>query len=319
VLAAQPPTVPTVPTPPGVLVDIGGQRLHLHCTGTGSPTVLLEAGAGDFSVVWSLVQPKVAATTRVCSYDRGGYAWSDPGVEPRTYAQLATELHRALERTHVGPPYVLVGQSYGGLVVRGFAARYRAEVVGLVLVDAVHEDQRVVYGGAPHRLRDEAKGRPTPAPRIALGTAMIQRAAARPRPTTPDAPLDPPLDRLPADAQRVWRWAASRPLAELAQRAEMDWSPEELARLHAARRTDRATLGDLPLVVLARTHGDYPSGMAIGADSLERERRALAADLARLSRRGRLVFAPHAGHNIHLEDPALVVQAIGEVVAAARR
>src|SRR5258706_10090895 len=146
------------PTPvaPGRLVDIGGQRLHLNCTGSGVPTVLLESGTGDVSVIWSLVQPGVSAFTRVCSYDRGGYAWSDPGTQPRTFAQLALELHTALERLHVGPPYVLVGQSYGGLVIRGFAARYRSEVTGMVMVDAVHEDLHIVYGGQPHLIRDSA-------------------------------------------------------------------------------------------------------------------------------------------------------------------
>ena len=301
-LMAQPPI------PPGALVDLGGQRLHVYCTGHGSPTVLLEAGTGDFSVIWSLVQPRVAAFSRVCSYDRGGYAWSDPGARPRTFAQLALELHTALSRAHVGPPYVLVGQSYGGLVVRGFADRYRAEVVGMVLVDAVHEDQHIVYGGRAHRIRDDAKGRPVPAPALALDTAMLRQARdSQVRALT--GPLESPLDRLPASAQRVWRWAASLPVYRMAQRAELDWSPEELARMHDARLTGRSTLADLPLIVLARTHGD---------DSLETERRSLQADLARLSTRGQLIFAKHSGHNIHVEDPDLVVRAIRRVVTVRR-
>ncbi|MBV9878875.1 MAG: alpha/beta hydrolase [Gemmatirosa sp.] len=311
--AAQP-----APTPPGRMVDIGGQRLHLHCTGSGTPTVVFESGTGDVSAIWSLVQPRVSAFTRACSYDRGGYAWSDPGARPRTYAQLSLELRTALDRAGVAPPYVLVGQSYGGLVVRGFADRYRADVAGMVLVDAVHEDQHVVYGGQPHRIRDEARGRPFPAPHVALDTAAVREAAAHPSALV-TGPLDPPLDRLPSDAQRIWRWAAARPSMERAQGAEIDWSPEELARFHDARRTNRATLGALPLVVLARARGGYASGMRLTADSLERERRALMADLARLSTTGRLVFARTAGHNIHVEDPTLVVDAIRDVVIQARR
>ncbi|AHG92291.1 alpha/beta hydrolase fold protein (plasmid) [Gemmatirosa kalamazoonensis] len=304
------------PTPPGRLVDIGGQRIHLYCTGRGAPTVILESGLGDASPIWSLVQPSVAATTRVCSYDRGGYAWSDPGARPRSFAQLALELHTALVRSGERGPFVLVGQSYGGLVVRGFAARYRREVAGMVLVDAVHEDEHIVYGGAPHRIRDGARGRVAPPPRIALDTATLH---AKPAATIPaDVPLEPPLDRLPASAQRVLRWALARPALQATWAAETDWSPEELARFHAERLTDRATLGGVPLVVLARTHGGYESGMAISADSLERERLALQRDLAALSRRGRLVVAPNAGHNIHVEDPGLVVRAIAEVVTRAR-
>ena len=87
-----------LPAAPGRLIDIGGQRLHLNCTGRGSPTVVFENGAGDFSIVWSLVQPGVAELTRACSYDRAGYAWSDPGARPRTYDQIALELRATLER-----------------------------------------------------------------------------------------------------------------------------------------------------------------------------------------------------------------------------
>lgn len=165
----------------------------------------------------------------------------------------------------------------------------------MVLVDAVHEDAHVVYGGAAHLLRAEAKGRAAPAPRITRDTVLTQRAAHEPEQPL-GGPLDVPLDRLPADAQALWRWAASRPLAWLAQGAEMDWSPEELARMHDARLRNRATLGDLPLVVLARTPNESGNGAGtISADSLARERQAQAADLARLSRRGRLVTAPHSG------------------------
>lgn len=274
----------------GALVNIGGQKVHVHCTGSGSPAVVLEAGAGDFSVVWSLVQPNIATFAHVCSYDRGGYAWSDPGTRPRTYAQLALELHSALDRLHVSPPYVLVGQSYGGLVVRGFADRYRTDVVGMVLVDATHEDQ----------YRGYAKGRPFPPPAIALDTAMI-RAARDSQVQSITGPLEAPLDRLPAWAQRVWRWAASLPVYRMSQRAEVDWSPEELERMHDARLTNRASLGDLPLIVLERTHGD---------DTLQ-------ADLARLSTRGQRIVAAHSGHNIHIEEPDLVVRAVQRVIALA--
>jgi pimeloyl-ACP methyl ester carboxylesterase len=311
------PTASQTTTPPGVMVDIGGQRLHVNCTGTGSPTVLLESGLGDPSVIWALVQPAVSTFTRVCSYDRGGYAWSEPGARPRTFSQIALELHTALDRLHVTSPYVLVGQSYGGLLVRGFAAQYRSEVVGMVLVDAVHEDQRVIYGGQPHRIRDGATGRVAPPPRISLDTALFRQA--RSMPTTPMATsLEVPLDRLPPYAQDVWRWAEAQSLLGLEQQAETDWSPEELLRMHNARLLDRASLGDLPLIVLARTHGGYPDGMTISADSLERERRNLQTDLTRLSHRGTMVFAVRSGHNIHVDDPDLVIGSIRQIVVGAR-
>ena len=316
--AAAKPQLPSAVADPrvGRIVNVGGEHLYLDCRGSGSPAVLLEAGAGDFSVVWALVQGRVAAVTRVCSYDRGGYLWSDPGQRPRTYAQLALELRTALEKNGVRPPYVLVGQSYGGLVVRGFAKRYPREVAGMVLVDAVHEDERIVYGGEAHRLRDGARGRPYPEPRIARDTQFVRMA--RDSATLPSEPLPAPLDRLPADAQRIWRAAQAQPLYRMSWAAEMDWSPEELALLHDERMRNRQSLGNMSLIVLARTSGEYEQGLAISADSLERERRHYAADLAALSSNGQLVFAKASGHNIHIEDPDLVVSAITRVVQRAR-
>jgi pimeloyl-ACP methyl ester carboxylesterase len=130
--------------PPGQLVDVGGYRLHMHCSGTaqpGSPTVILEAGAGLASPSWAWVQSRVAETTRVCAYDRAGYGWSDPGPTPRDARQVAHELHTLLEQAAIASPYVLVGHSIGGMYVRVYAAQYPDEVAGLVLVDSSHPDQ----------------------------------------------------------------------------------------------------------------------------------------------------------------------------------
>ena len=131
-------SLPPLP-PPGQLIDLGGWRLHLNCLGKASasqPTAILEAGAGDFSVDWSLVQPGVARFARVCSYDRAGSGWSDLGPRPRTMHQLVWELHTLLDNAGVKPPFVLVGHSYGGWLVRLYGFTYPAEVAGMVLVEA---------------------------------------------------------------------------------------------------------------------------------------------------------------------------------------
>src|SRR3954447_21057168 len=136
---AQDATTPPPLPPPGRLFDIGGWRLHLNCTGearTSQPAVILEAGAGDFSVDWSLVQPGVARFARVCSYDRAGSGWSELGPRPRTMTQIAYELHSLLGKAGERPPYVLVGHSFGGWLVRLYQLRYPADVAGVVLVDA---------------------------------------------------------------------------------------------------------------------------------------------------------------------------------------
>jgi pimeloyl-ACP methyl ester carboxylesterase len=121
---------------PGQLIDVGGHRLHLSCTGSGSPTVVLEPGAGGMSSTVGLITPAVARDTRVCVYDRAGRGWSEPADTPQDATQIATDLHTLLHRGQVPGPYVLAGHSFGGLYTLAFAARYPDEVAGMVLVDS---------------------------------------------------------------------------------------------------------------------------------------------------------------------------------------
>ena len=126
--------------PPGHLVDIGGYRLHLWCTGDGAPAVILDTGLGGSTADWGFVQPDVARFTRVCSYDRAGMGYSDPGPSPRTARRIASELAELLARSGIGGPVVLVGASIAGFDVRVFASDHPERAAGLVLVDASHED-----------------------------------------------------------------------------------------------------------------------------------------------------------------------------------
>ena len=121
---------------PGQMIDIGGHSLHLSCTGSGSPTVVLEPGGGEMSSNLGWIAPAVARDTRVCVYDRAGRGWSQPADTPQDGTQIATDLHTLLQRGHVPGPYVLAGHSFGGLYVLAFAARYPDEVAGMVLVDS---------------------------------------------------------------------------------------------------------------------------------------------------------------------------------------
>jgi len=121
---------------PGQLIDVGGHRLHLSCTGAGTPTVVLEPGAGGTSSILGWIAPAVARDTRVCVYDRAGRGWSEPADTAQDGAQIATDLHTLLQRGHVPGPYVLAGHSFGGLYVLTFAARYPDEVAGMALVDS---------------------------------------------------------------------------------------------------------------------------------------------------------------------------------------
>jgi pimeloyl-ACP methyl ester carboxylesterase len=128
----------------GQLVDVGPYRLHLECTGSRGPTVVLEPGAGGSAASMGLIAPAVARNSRVCVYDRAGRGWSDPAARPPDGAQIATDLHALLSRGQVPGPYVLAGHSFGGLYVRTFASRYPAEVAGLVLVDSTAARNRPV-------------------------------------------------------------------------------------------------------------------------------------------------------------------------------
>ena len=122
---------------PGHLVDVGGRRLYVHCTGSGSPTVVLVSGLAETSVYWGgWIAPAVAQNTTVCAYDRAGQGWSDPPASPQDGAAVATDLHTLLVNAQIPGPYVLVGHSTGGAYARVFAARYPDQVAGMVFLDS---------------------------------------------------------------------------------------------------------------------------------------------------------------------------------------
>nr|AHZ45555.1 alpha/beta hydrolase fold protein [uncultured bacterium] len=189
---------PTQP-PPGRLVNIGGHSLHIRCVGpaTGGPTVVLEAGAGNFSNRWTAVQDLLAPRVRSCAYDRAGWGWSEPGRTPRTLQQTVFELHALLEKAKVPGPFVLVGHSLGGLVARLYADRYSAAVMGVVLVDALHEDsvQFNLRINQWARIRELSKGRVVPEARLATAT-------------TPDTSED---DYLAEELQQIYLSRRSNP------------------------------------------------------------------------------------------------------------
>jgi pimeloyl-ACP methyl ester carboxylesterase len=316
--------MPGAPDPPGKLVDIGGYRLHIQCTGKGSPTVVLEAGSGDFSVDWGLVQPEAARFARVCSYDRAASAWSDPGPTPRTMKQEVYELHTLLRKTGIRGPYVLVGHSYGGLLTRLYARQYPREVAGMVLVDSTDPDTTLFRNGKPFHVREEARGRPIPP------VQTMKRSP--PKPLTEKEReqfeqflkflgpprISAPYDQLPADLQKLDVWARFHPKPS----ADNDFWPEELQQMYEETQQRPFPLGEMPLIVLApESRGDSAPPPGISAEEWKRigeEKRRQKEAQARLSRNGKFVVVEGSGHPIHLDQPAVVIDAIRQVVEAAR-
>lgn len=217
----------------GRLFDVGGYRMHLDCTGEGSPTVVLDSGLGDSYISWRKVQPDIAKFAHVCSYDRAGLGYSDRSPQPRTSKVFATELHALLQAAGIAPPYILVGHSMGGFDVRLFASLYRNQVAGMVLVDASHPDQQNRF---PPELKNlegtwlrEAKFLKYSMP---FGIPRLLSLCDE--------------DPVPRAAECNWHSAAESE-AELRNIAES-----------AAQTAATGSLGDLPLVVLSHDP-DRPS------------------------------------------------------------
>lgn len=293
--------------PIGQMVDVGGYRLHLYCQGEGSPTVIMEAGQGGFGLSWALVQPEVAQTSRVCVYDRAGLGWSDPSPRPRTVEVMVDELHTLLTTAGIPGPYVLVGHSLGGMIVRLYAHHYPQDVAGMVLVDSSHEDQF-----APEPIQ-KALQRMSKLMPLMYGymQAVVGSGAAALKPSLlPDAAGV--LALLPPEQAEIYRSLAVSDAKVVATASgELQALPESHAQMHAAQIT---SLGDIPLIVLR--HGKSQPMMTTPevAQLLEQTFAQLQSEMAALSTRGKVVVAEQSGHVIQLEQPDLVIEAIRDVL-----
>jgi pimeloyl-ACP methyl ester carboxylesterase len=262
---------------PGQLIDVGGFRLHLHCCGQGSPTVVMDSALGGSSVSWLLVQPHIAELTRVCSYDRAGFGWSDRGPMPRTAGRIADELRVLLERANVPPPYVVVGHSFGGLVMRIFAARYQSDVAGMVLVDPAHPEDWV---------------RPAPKEQLKIdrGLRLCRHGATAARHG---------VARIVSALATVGAFGLARGIARVVSGGRLHREDEGI--LAPVLDASAKGYGDLPLTTISSTDpGEYRL----------RQQDALAA----LSTQGRHVIATNSGHWIPLDEPATVIDAIRTVL-----
>jgi pimeloyl-ACP methyl ester carboxylesterase len=282
--------------PPGQLIDVGGYRLHLYCLGRtspGKPTVILESGLGGTSLDWRKVQPGVAHFTRVCSYERAGYGWSDSSPNPRTSQQIVTELHTLLVKASVPGPYVLVGHSFGGLQVQLFAFVYPQEVAGLVLVDSQSGD--LINRSSTFRtfISQQAKS-------LSIFSLLAPFGLTRLATEVGIAPVN--FQGYPPDVQPIAKAFVEQTRFSSSAHDEAVGMEQSMSQVRAARHP----LGKIPLVVLTR-------GVFTPSDEKALWLK-LQQDLVHLSSIGKQVMALHSGHAIMLDQPDLVIAAIKQVV-----
>jgi pimeloyl-ACP methyl ester carboxylesterase len=281
--------------PPGQMVDVGGRRLHLLCKGSGAgPTVVIEQGAGSPSILWWPIQDRVAAFARVCTYDRAGYLWSDQGPRKRSLEERVADLHALLANGEVPGPYILVGHSFGGPIVRLYARLYPTAVAGMVLVDTPEEQVilRPSYDDYAQKIAYFATGIEVAARLgwIRLAGTLLQKVP----------------DGLDASAFRALKALAAGPGFFRAM-------GDDAASLSRARSTlgnigGSGSFGDKPLAVI--THGiAFPGPAAVLEDGWLAGQHQLAA----LSTHGALVVAEHSNHMIQSDQPEVVVAAIEQV------
>lgn len=305
--------------PPGCLVQVGSHKLHLRCTGSGSPTVVLDAALGGSSLSWTLVQPAIAQVTHCCSYDRAGFGWSEAGPLPRTAGRIAIELHELLERARVAPPYLLVGHSFGGLVMRLLAARHPDEIAGLVLVEPAIPEQWSEPGDVQREsiargvrlcrygVAAAQRGYASVVARLvsvgALGPARaFVRLLSRGGLDRQDEQILAPIWKLPAESRNLLKQMWTQPKFFEALGSQIESISESALQVC---REDTAAYGALPLAVIT-------------AEGASEARHRADALLARRSSRGRHVVALDSGHWVPLDAPQVVIDVISQLVLEIR-
>jgi pimeloyl-ACP methyl ester carboxylesterase len=279
------------PAPLGTLVDAGGYRVHLYCTGAGGPSVVV--AGGGFSFDWGLVQPKISALTRICTYDPSGTAWSDPfpGRQTPTCTDRVAELHEVLHRASASMPIVLVGYSIGSLYARLYAARYPEDVAGMVIVDhafiePAHAPLPVAESHAP------AKDGVYSVEDVDTPPALISQT-----PIALGIEDDRNFQLLPKLNQDLHAWAMSRnPIRP---------TPEAAAECTAAVNKETSgqanPLGVKPLVVISTNYDSFGY-------------RQLQAQLLKLSRAAKQIIAEHSTHMVIVDEPEAIVTAVEDVL-----
>jgi pimeloyl-ACP methyl ester carboxylesterase len=296
--------------PPGVLIDVGGHRLHAICQGRGRPLVMLESGIAASSLSWTMVQPEIARFTRVCAYDRAGLAWSDAASCPLNFTRVVDDFAAVVAHVAGGERCVLVGHSFGSLIVRAYASRRPATVAGLVLVDpptewlAMTRPRARMLRGGRHLSRVGALLAHLGVVRACL-TLLTSGAPGAPRRfvrifgATAARTLERlvgEVRKLPADVQPIVQALWCQPKCFHAMAAHLLTLEREGASM--------ATIvppREIPVVVISSR--DQPEEQ-IAAHQMLAERSAF----------GRHIIANRSGHWIQFDEPGLIVSVVRDLV-----
>lgn len=278
-----PPLLP----PTGQLIDVGGYRVHINCTGQDSPTVIV-AGAA-FSFDWGLIQPEIAKFTRICTFDPSGTAWSDPfpfSHQAPTCRDRVEELHRLLTQAHIDGPYILVGFSTGALWARLLIAEYPANIHGLLIID--HAFLGSSTSNSPHI---------SPPKRSYTPPVLLSKPPIR-------IPYeeDPNFSKLPQHDQELHLWAMSLHPLRPGETMVKDCD----SRIERLSGKQSHPLGDMPLIVIATSNPG-------------RGYTQLQTNLLKLSRDSRQIIAQNSSHMVLIDRPDVIIGAIRELVINARR
>jgi pimeloyl-ACP methyl ester carboxylesterase len=287
--------------PPGSLVSVNDHQLHLDCQGEGQPAVIIEAGLASWSIHWRMVQTGIANFTRVCTYDRAGYGWSETGPEPRMVERLTDELAQLLETAEIDTPYILVGHSFGGLIAQAFYAQYPDSVVGLVLIDSPNPNAET----------------PLPDGWLEANAALYENfpqfaAFAELGLITPESIEVPPA--YPKDIYALYQ-------QQLATPAFFNTAYSEMMHLEEGLETVDILVddfGDLALTVIlpiasqpAEENNELDSELAAAADAANISQQE---ELAALSTRGNLIRAEDSSHDtVQFEQPEIIVEAVRSI------
>jgi pimeloyl-ACP methyl ester carboxylesterase len=294
------------------LVDIGGRRLNLYCSGAGPVTVVFDAFSGGSAASWFAVQPHIARHARACVYDRAGLGFSDPSPRPGTSGNAVDDLHTLLGKAGIAPPYVMVGSSFGGGNVQLYAYRYPGEVKGMVLVEPQHEDaavreDKVTQGklGAMRAMQQQM---------LAACVAQSEKGFVPGSELWNNCvgPFPPGRGRLLGASEIANSSSATYWKANKSEENSFAVGGNEL-------RAARAPFGDMPLIVLSRSISPYAvPGKPQSAlnKAFEDENQKIMQEVAALSTRGSLRRVRGAGHIIHDDKPMAVVEAVEEILAA---